>query len=202
MVGQRSAKSCWRHHYTMAPAPLLFYVVITKRAADMASQYRIERDRGTNEFRQQLAVLRQKWPFAFPAKPQDVRPLTSGAAGEIGTAMGWSHPYTIGVLSGWKLARTYCEAVLSHDQRIALDGTPAEPVDAEAKDLAAKQLAKLAARKAAKAAKSMKSAKKIAPATPADVKPAPAPPSPIETPPETPEQLRARVRAALLRRSA
>jgi sRNA-binding protein len=177
------------------------YVVITKRAADMVSQYRIERDRGTNEFRQQLAVLREKWPLAFPAKPQDVRPLASGAAGEIGTAMGWSHPYTIGVLSGWKLARTYCEAVLSHDQRIALDGAPAEPVDAEAKDLAAKQLAKLAARKAAKT-KSTKSIKKTAPATPADLKPAPAPPSPIETQPETPEQLRARVRAALLRRSA
>jgi hypothetical protein len=77
-------------------------------------------------------------------------PLTSGAAGEIGSAMGWSHPYRIGVLSGWKLARTYCEAVLSHDQRIALDGAPAEPVDAEAKEMAAKRLATLAARVAAK----------------------------------------------------
>ena len=48
--------------------------------------------------------------------------------------MGWSHPYTMGVLSGWKLARTYCEAVLSHDQRIALDGAPAEVVDAAAKE--------------------------------------------------------------------
>jgi sRNA-binding protein len=203
--GERSddgRQSCWLHRDTLVPAPLLFYVVITKRAADMASQYRIERDRGTNEFRQQLVVLRQKWPHAFPAKPQDVRPLTSAAAGEIGTAMGWSHPYTIGVLSGWKLARTYCEAVLSHDQRIALDGTPAEPVDAEAKDLAAKQLAKLAARKAAKTAKSTKSVKKIARTAPVGVKPIPAPPSAIETAPETPEQLRARVRAALLRRSA
>jgi sRNA-binding protein len=156
----------------------------------MASQYRIERDRGTNEFRQQLAVLREKWPLAFPANPRDVRPLASGAAGEIGTAMGWSHPYTMGVLSGWKLARTYCEAVLSHDQRIALDGAPAEVVDAAAKDLAAKQLAKLAARKAAK--------KATKPAAPVAVKPAPAP----TPPPETPEQLRVRVRAALLRRSA
>ena len=133
-----------------------------------------------------------------------MRPLAIGIPGEIAAVMGWSHPYTIGVLSlsGWKLARTYCEAVLSHDRRIALDGAPAEPVDAEAKDLAAKQLAKLAERKAAKTAKSTQSVKKIARATPADVKPAPAPPSPIETPPETPEQLRARVRAALLRRSA
>jgi hypothetical protein len=30
-------------------------------------------------------------------------------------------------------------AVLSHDQRIALDGAPAEAVDAEAKDLVAKR---------------------------------------------------------------
>jgi sRNA-binding protein len=164
----------------------------------MASQYRIERDRGTKESPKQLAVLREKWPLAFPAKPEEVRPLASGVAGEIGAAMGWSHPYTIGVLSGWKLAPVYCQAVLSHDQRIALDGAPAEPVGAEAKEMASKRLATLASRKAAKAAKS---AKKVAATAPADVKPARVPP-PIETPPVTREQLRARVRAALLRRSA
>jgi len=71
--------------------------------------------------------------------------------------------------------------VLCHDQRIALDGSPAETVDAEAKDLATKQLAQLAARKAA------------APAV-AKRKPAPKPP----IPPKTPEQLRDRVRAAPL----
>jgi sRNA-binding protein len=85
------------------------------------------------------------------------------------------------------MAPVYCRAVLCYDQRIALDGAPAEPVGAEAKDLATKQLAKLAARKAAK-----KAAK---PPTPAAVKP----PTSL---PETPEQLRTRVRAALLRRSA
>jgi sRNA-binding protein len=83
------------------------------------------------------------------------------------------------------MAAVYCQAVLSHDQRIALDGAPAEGVDAEAKDLAAKQLAQLAARKAAK-----KAAEGAAPAV---VKPKPAPPT---------EQLRDRVRAALLRRGA
>jgi sRNA-binding protein len=101
--------------------------------------------------------------------------------------MGWSLPYTLGVLGRWKMAAVYCQAVLSHDQRITLDGAPAEPVDAEAKDLAAKQLARLAAREAAKKA-------------PAAVKPkhapAPAPPT------KTPQQLRDRVRAALLRRHA
>jgi sRNA-binding protein len=106
--------------------------------------------------------------------------------------MGWSLPYTLGVLGRWKMAEVYCQAVLSHDQRIALDGAPAEPVDAEAKDLAAKQLAKLAARKTAKKAAEA--------ASPAVVKPkhapAPAPPT------KTPEQLRDRVRASLLRRRA
>ena len=93
-----------------------------------------------------FAVLRSA------VKEQDVRPLAIGIPGEIAAVMGWSHPYTLGVLAGWKMAPVYCRAVLCNDQRIALDGAPAEVVDAEAKDLAAKQLAKLAARKAAKKA--------------------------------------------------
>ena len=88
------------------------------------------------------------------------------------------------------MARAYCEAVLRHDQRVALDGSPAETIDAQAKDLAAKQLARLAAREAAK-----KAAK---PMPPAMVKPKSTPARPTETP----EQLRNRVRAALLRRRA
>jgi sRNA-binding protein len=154
----------------------------------MTSPYRIERDRGSKESPQRLAVLREKWPLAFPVQHQDVRPLAIGATGEIAAAMGWSLPYTLGVLGRWKMAEVYCQAVLCHDQRIALDGAPAETVDAEAKDLAGKQLARLAARKAAK-----KVAKPVAAVKP---KPAPAPPT------ETPQQLRDRVRAALLRRRA
>ena len=159
----------------------------------MASQHQIERYRGTKEARQQLAVLREKWPLAFPVKHQDVRPLAIGVAREVAAAMGWSLPYTLGVLGRWKLAPVYCRAVLCYDQRIALDGSLAETVDAEAKDLATKQLAQLAARKAAK--------KAAEPAAPAAVKPKPAPGPPTEVPPETPEQLRDRVRAALLRRA-
>jgi sRNA-binding protein len=151
----------------------------------MTSPYRIERDRGTKEYRHQFAVLREKWPLAFPVKDQDVRPLAIGATGEIAAAMGWSLPYTLGVLGRWKMAAVYCQAVLAHDQRIALDGAPAETIDAEAKDLAAKQLARLAAREAAKKA-----------STAVKPKHAPAPPT------KTPEQLRDRVRAALLRRHA
>ena len=37
----------------------------------MASDYRIEYDRGTKEAAQQLAVLREKWPLAFPVNEQD-----------------------------------------------------------------------------------------------------------------------------------
>jgi sRNA-binding protein len=157
----------------------------------MTSPYRIERDRGTKEYRHQFAVLRDKWPLAFPAKPHDIRPLAIGATGEIAAAMGWSLPYTLGVLGRWKMAAVYCQAVLAHDQRIALDGAPAETVDVEAKDLAAKQLARLAAREAAKkATKPTASTAKPRPA------PTPAPPT------KTPEQLRDRVRAGLLRRRA
>jgi sRNA-binding protein len=160
----------------------------------MSSTYQIERNRGAKESRQQLAVLREKWPLAFPSKHQDVRPLAVGAAREIATAMGWPLPYTLGVLVGWKMAPVYCQAVLRCDQRIALDGSPAEAIDAEAKDLAAKRLARLAAREAAK------KATKAAASALAEPKTDPVPP--IVSPPESPDQLRRRVRAALLRRSA
>jgi sRNA-binding protein len=160
----------------------------------MASQYRIERDRGTKEAAQQIEVLRERWPLAFPVKGEDVRPLAISATDEIAAAMGWSRPYTLGVLRHWKMTAAYCQAILRHDQRIALDGAPAEPVGVEAKDLTAKQLARLAARNAAK-----KPAKATAPAA-AKATPALAPPT--ETPPKTPEQLRDRVRAGILRRSA
>jgi sRNA-binding protein len=97
--------------------------------------------------------------------------------------MGWSLPYTLGVLNRWKMAPGCCRAVLLHNERIALDGSPAEAVDVEAKDLATKQLARLEARKAAKKA----------------AKPKWPPPAP---PPEPPMPLRDRVRASLLRRRA
>jgi len=62
-----------------------------------ASDYRIEYDRGTKEAAQQLAVLREKWPLAFPVNEQDARPLTNSVAREVAAAMGWSHAYTLGV---------------------------------------------------------------------------------------------------------
>jgi sRNA-binding protein len=156
----------------------------------MAPTYRVERDRGSKEFPQQLAVLREKWPLAFPTKHEDVRPLAMGAARQVGAATGWSLPYTLGVLTRWRMAAVYCQAVLSHDHRIGLDGSPAEMVDAEARELATMQMAQLEARKAAK------KAAEIASAPVGNSKPAPTPPT------ETPEHLRNRVRAGLLRRRA
>jgi sRNA-binding protein len=88
------------------------------------------------------------------------------------------------------MAPLYCQAVLRHHQRISLDGSPAEMVEAKAKDLATKHLARLAAGTAAK-----KTAKTAAPAV---VKPKPA----SAPPPATPKQLRDLVRASLLRRRA
>jgi hypothetical protein len=67
-----------------------------------------------------------------------------GVANQIAETMGWSLSYSVGVLTIWKMSTTYCRAVLNRDQRITLDGVPVEAVDEEAKDLAAKQLIRLA----------------------------------------------------------
>jgi sRNA-binding protein len=104
-------------------------------------QYR-ECERGAQEYSQQLLVLREKWPLAFPVQYQDVRPLTLNVARQVAAAMGWSVPYAHGVLKPWKQTATYCRAMLCYDQRITLNGAPAEMVDADARALAAKELAK------------------------------------------------------------
>jgi sRNA-binding protein len=151
----------------------------------MPSTFQIERNRGSKEARQQLAVLRDKWPIAFPAEAKDVRPLAINAAGEIAAATDWSLPYTLGVLTRWKMSPAYCKSVLAHEHRIGLDGSTAEPIDTKAKDLAVKQLERLAARETAKATEHVPMKRKSA-----------------ERPPETPEQLRARIRTSLMRRKA
>jgi len=58
----------------------------------MAPTYRAERDRGSKEFPEQLAVLGERWPLAFPTNREDVRPLAMGAARQVAAAMGWSLP--------------------------------------------------------------------------------------------------------------
>jgi hypothetical protein len=90
----------------------------------MASQYGTERDRGAEESRQQIEVLGRNGR----SRP-DQASWHSPAGGwrrDIAAAMNWSLPYTLGVLACWKMAPAYCRSILSHDQRIARDGTPAE----------------------------------------------------------------------------
>jgi sRNA-binding protein len=101
-------------------------------------------------------------------RPGNRTARTVSVAREIAATMGWSHPYTLGLLHLWKMALVYCQAVVNHHQRIALDGAPAEAIDAEAKDLASKRLAQFAARKA------VKEAAKTAAPTVAKPQPAPA----------------------------
>ena len=112
----------------------------------MTFPLQIERERGRKEAGQQLEVLRERWPLAFPVQAQDVRPLAMGVANQIAETMGWSLSYSVGVLTYWKMSATYCRAVLAHDQRITLDGAPVETVDEGAKDLATKQLIRLGLR--------------------------------------------------------
>jgi sRNA-binding protein len=140
----------------------------------MTSPSGAERGRGAKDSGQVFAALRARWPVAFPVKHHDIRPLASTAVGEIAAAMGWSISYTRGVLFPWKMGPAYCRAVLAYDQRITLDGSPAEAVEVEAKDLATKRLAQIAERKAVKKA----------------AKPKWPPPAP---PPEPPMPLRDRV---------
>jgi hypothetical protein len=132
------------------------------------------------------AAFRERWPLAFPTKHEDVRPLAMASPAKSPRRWGGRFPIRSASSRDGKWRRS-TQAVLSHDQRIGLDGSPAELVDAEAKELATKQMAQLEARKAAKKAAEIASA--------AVGKPKPRPTRPTETP----EQLRDRVRAGLLR---
>jgi sRNA-binding protein len=181
--------------------PDAYVMPVRNEETVMASTYGAELARGKKESRRQVGALRAKWPLAFPEENQAVRPLSLGAAGQISTAMDWQLPYTRGVLSIWKMTPAYCQAVLSHDQRITLDGAPAEAVDANSRDLAAKRLAELAARDLAKAPAQAQTPTAGKP-KPSESKPSKSKPAPAARPAETPEQLRARVRASLLRPTA
>jgi hypothetical protein len=50
----------------------------------MAPTYRVERDRGSKEFPQQLVVLRERWPLAFPTKHEDA-PISLSSFGANGS---------------------------------------------------------------------------------------------------------------------
>ena len=124
-----ASRLCHAAPQPLATQPLGFYEVSLRSVrAGMTSPHQIERQRGIKEASQQLGALRERWPLAFPVRHQDIRPLAFGVAHQVAAGMGWSLPYTLSVLRRWKMAAVYCQAVLSHDQRIALDGTPAETV--------------------------------------------------------------------------
>jgi hypothetical protein len=78
----------------------------------MTSPNQIERQRGIKDASQQLSVLREKWPLAFPVQAQDVRPLALGVAHQVAAGM---LPYTLSVLRRWEMAPVYCQAVLTPD---------------------------------------------------------------------------------------
>jgi hypothetical protein len=56
----------------------------------MASQFTLDRKRGAAEAWQQIAVLREKWPAAFPADRRVIKPVQLGVAKRLAAAMGWS----------------------------------------------------------------------------------------------------------------
>jgi sRNA-binding protein len=113
----------------------------------MSSIRKIERNRGLKESREQIKVLQDKWPAAFPIHASMVRPLANGAPKTIAEAFGWSVAYTRAVLMVWKSRAAYCTAVLAHPKRINLDGsTSDEEVDDKARLLATERLAVLASR--------------------------------------------------------
>ena len=145
--------------------------------------------RGASESRQQIELLRARWPKAFPAKGHEVRPLAN-AAPAIAEALGWSNAYARGVLSPWVLREAYCRAVLAHPMRINLDGSESElTVEDDARAMATARLALLADRKAQEPQRKAQEAERKARAAAAKPPPpAPLPePEPEPAPPVAPE---------------
>ncbi len=147
-------------------------------AATIAHMAGSDWKRGAAESRQQIELLRARWPKAFPAKGHEVRPLANAAA-TIAEALGWSNAYARGVVNPWVMREAYCRAVLAHSTRINLDGSAsAMTVDDEARAMATARLEQIAARKARRA---REAAERAAAAQP----PAPLPePAPVATQPE------------------
>jgi sRNA-binding protein len=107
--------------------------------------HKSEARRAYRETRTAIALLQQRWPAAFPAGSQQVRPLITGLVSLIAAELDWSHPYTRAVLRGWKLRPAYCHAVLAHPVRFDLDGNPTDqPIDEDTRIQAQARLAALA----------------------------------------------------------
>jgi hypothetical protein len=122
---------------------------------------------------------------------EEVRPRAVGATHEIAAVMSWSYAYTLSVLSRWKMAPVYCQAVLNHPNALRL--TVLRPKWWRP----GRRIWRPSTLRGARQARAKKAAKSAAPAV-GRSKPASA--SPPAPPPDTPKQLRDLVRASLLHR--
>jgi sRNA-binding protein len=171
----------------------------------VAAAKKAEHLRGRKTAREHLPALREKWPAAFPDDERDVRPLAAATAA-IAQAMGWDPSFTHGILAVWKSRASYCKAVLCYNERINLDGSPSGVmVDDKARAMATAQLAAIKAKRQKQAAEPAAVKAPVEPVPP--IKPPKASPPPPPPPPpmivlETPEQIRAHLRASLLKRRA
>jgi len=90
----------------------------------MSSIKKIERNRGLKESREQIQVLQDKWPAAFPKQASLVRPRANGVAKTIAETFGWSVPYTRAVLMVWKSRAAYCRLASVHYRDTETRQTP------------------------------------------------------------------------------
>lgn len=99
---------------------------------------------GIRDTKEIFALIRRKYPAAFPDNLKDIRPLKVNIAREIGAALGYSSYYIRGALRRYVMSGKYCHAVLRYDDRVGLDGEPCgERIDEAARTLARIRLAKL-----------------------------------------------------------
>ncbi len=113
-----------------------------------SKRYREERQRGLRDAPEQIKLLQENWPKAFPAKPQEVRPLVSGIARIIAETLGWSPLYARAVVEKWKQRNAYCRAILAYPKRFTLDGQESEEeVDDTARSNAKQIMDKRAAKR-------------------------------------------------------
>jgi sRNA-binding protein len=85
-----------------------------------------EQRRGFKEGSKQFGLLHARWPKAFPAKSQEIRPLTNGVQQALVEAFSWNPYYARGVLAAWKMRPVYSRAILRYSICINLDGSTSD----------------------------------------------------------------------------
>lgn len=100
-----------------------------------------------------LAILRERWPHAFPSQSTEVRPLALNIDQEIATRIeGWSAKQARRAIAFWKrpLTVAYLRALAAGGPRYDLTGTPQGTITLEEQQHAAQQLAARSAQRQAK----------------------------------------------------